>query len=69
LLEKKFKLAPLNEAGESYKIITADKNLARYCDEFKLECEFISRDRAPTKVESKQLAKKIISKQEKAILN
>jgi hypothetical protein len=65
LLEKKFKLIPLNGADASYKIITADKDLARYCDEFKLECEFISRDRAPTKAESKELAEKIISKESK----
>jgi CRISPR/Cas system CMR subunit Cmr4 (Cas7 group RAMP superfamily) len=61
LLEKKFKLVPVTSVNEAYTIITADKDLARYCNEFGLSCHFVARQKEPSRTESKELAKKIIS--------
>jgi len=49
LLEKKM-------AGEEYAIITADKDLNRYCLEFEIECKHIKQPKPLTRDEYKVLA-------------
>ena len=62
LLEKKYKVVPLESPDEDYTIITADKDLVRYCREFDIDCEYIAQDKPPTKAESKELAAMLIAK-------
>ncbi len=61
LLQKKFELVPI-ESKENWTVITADKDLARYCKEFGLDCEFVDRKTAPSKSETKELSVMIASK-------
>ncbi|HUI86083.1 MAG TPA: hypothetical protein VLY21_02875 [Nitrososphaerales archaeon] len=62
LLEKKYRVKPLEEPTEDCIVITADKDLARYCSEFDIRCELVNRTAPPTKAESEELAKKIIAR-------
>jgi hypothetical protein len=66
LLEKKYRLVPTDVLGEELVVVTADKDLARYCQEFELACEYVHRDAAPTKSESMELAARLINSQTKS---
>ncbi len=61
LLAKKYALVPLGDTDELV-LVTADEDLARYCEEFGLPCEYVARDKPPTKAESKELVAKLIAK-------
>jgi hypothetical protein len=56
LLEKKFTLIPHADISEDYTIITADKDLERYCREFGIGCHFVPQPRPLTGPEYKALA-------------
>ena len=63
LLERRFRLTPVAE-GEDFGVITADIDLARYCNEFGLTCEFVPQPKPLTKDEFKELGPKLAAKLE-----
>jgi hypothetical protein len=65
LLEKK--LAPVPQTGvvEDYTIITADKDLERYCSEFGIKCMLIPQPKPLTKSQYKALATELEGRLEK----
>jgi hypothetical protein len=65
LLQKKFTLFPHASVSEDYTIITADKDLKRYCREFGIECMLIPQPKPLTKPEYKALAAELASRLEK----
>jgi hypothetical protein len=56
LLEKKYSLTRLERGDEDYTIITADKDLKRYCKEFGIDCILIPQAKPLTGAEYKTLA-------------
>jgi predicted nuclease of predicted toxin-antitoxin system len=63
LLEKKFTLNKRSDIAEDYVIITADKDLERYCREFGIECRLISLP--ATNSEYRALVAELVSKLKK----
>lgn len=65
LLENKFTLNRRTDVAEDYTIITADKDLERYCREFGIECRLIPQPNPLTKSEYKALAAELVGQLEK----
>ena len=61
LLEKKYRLVRRSEEpDDDYCIITADKDLNRYCVEFGIDCIHIPQETPPTAARNKELASKLV---------
>jgi hypothetical protein len=65
LLEKKFTVVQKDDPAEDYTIITADKDLQRYCREFDIECILIPQPKPLTKTQYKELASELVGRLEK----
>jgi hypothetical protein len=65
LLEKKFDLVPHADVGEDYTIITADKDLERYCREFGINCILVPEPKPLTKLDYEALAAELVGRLEK----
>lgn len=59
VLEKKYKLVP-REGGEDWTIITSDKELPKYCEEFGLGCIYVEKPKTPA--EFKQTAATLVER-------
>jgi predicted nuclease of predicted toxin-antitoxin system len=65
LLEKKFTFIPRASSSEDYTIITADKDLNRYCCEFGIKCMLIPESNSLTKSEYAALAAELVGRLER----